>query len=276
MSLSSLRYSLSTAEGGYFLLVVLLTPCLDYFLIHRRYTSSASRLRIFQFRALYLILISLLGYALHDHHTILHASTALQKRAGWHTLYDGWLYYTALGLSVASHLSNLHETYRCSVDQPYRATKLHMLRPIRCRLPVTATERTWYSLYCIAAAVCEHFIYRVLLLHWLAAHLSPLQAVVAAGAVFGIAHCYWHVGMFGDAMTALLFGLAGLIVAVEYVMYGSVVVLAVSRAMSGLAMLVRYRPTVDAPDLAKDLIKGCELDEQSVVGWWRNRPNSVR
>ena len=254
MSVSTLLSSLWTAEGAYFIFVLLLSPWIDYFTIDRRYTSSASRLRIYRTGVACLILFSLLGYALHDHRTILHASTALQKQAGWHTLYDGWLYQVVLVLSIVSCVPSLYIWYRCSVDQPYRATYLKELRPLRYLLPVTSTERTWYAALSIAAGVCEEWIYRLLLLHWLSAHLPPLAAVVVGAVAFGFAHLYQ--GMVGVVRA----GCAGLMLGLLYVLFGSWIVVAVSHAAADLQVLLLYRPMVDEPDEAKKLVKGCKLD----------------
>ena len=254
MSVSTLLSSLLTTQGAYFILVLLVGPWVDYFTINRHHTSSTARLRIYRSGVAFLVVYSLVGYALHGSHTAVHAGAALQKQAGWHELFDGWLHTAVVALTVVSSLPSFYVWYRCCVDQPYRATYLKELRPLRYLLPVTALERLWFGALSVAAGVCEEWIYRLLLLHWLSAHLSPMASVVVGAALFGFAHLYQ--GMLGIVRA----GAAGLMFGLLYVTLGSWWVVAVAHAMADLQVLLLYRPDVDAPDEAKRLVKGCKLE----------------
>ena len=256
MSVASLLSSLLTARGAYFLLLLFVSPWIDYLTIDRRHTSTASRLRLYRTAVACLLFFSLIGYALHDHHTILHASAALQKQAGWHELYGGWLYRSVAALTLASTVSSVYIWRRCHVDQVYRATNLPQLRSLRYLLPVTSHERRWYAALSLAAGLCEEFMYRLLLLHWLSAHMPPMTAVLAGGVAFGCAHVYQGLGGVVRASAAgVWFGLA-------YVLFGSVALVAVQHVAADLQVLVLYRPMEDTPKEAEKLVEGCKLEAE--------------
>lgn len=254
MSFSTLLSSLTTAEGVYFLFILLLTPWIDYLTIDRCYTSSASRLRIYRTGIACLSLFSLLGYLLHDHRTLLHASSALQKRAGWHELYGGWLHSGVAWVTVASCLPSLYVWRRCWVDLSYRVTYSQQLHSLRYLAPVTRGEQVWYAGLSIAAGLCEEFIYRLLLLQWLSQHMSPMAAVAVGVVAFGTAHAYQGAGGVVRA------GGAGLMFGLVYVLFGSYWVVAVCHMLADLQVLVLYRPMEDEPEEARKLVSGCKLE----------------
>jgi membrane protease YdiL (CAAX protease family) len=77
-------------------------------------------------------------------------------------------------------------------------------------LPSTGEERRWWWLVCITAGVCEEFVYRGFLLHYLHVlpfHLSLTWALVASSVIFGIGHLYQGVaGAVQTAVAGFLFG----------------------------------------------------------------------
>jgi len=102
-------------------------------------------------------------------------------------------------------------------------------------LPSSAEERRWWWLVCITAGVCEEFVYRGFLLHYL--HVLPFQlsvtwALVVSSAIFGIGHLYQGVG--GAVQTAVF----GFVFGCLFLITGSLLVPMVVHAVVDLRALV--------------------------------------
>jgi membrane protease YdiL (CAAX protease family) len=92
------------------------------------------------------------------------------------------------------------------------------LDPVRFLLPTTSAQRWIFVMVCITAGVAEEWIYRGFVLHFLVAEFPVLNdwaIVVAAAAMFGIAHAYQ--GRAGTILTGIL----GLVFSLLYITTGS-------------------------------------------------------
>ena len=102
-------------------------------------------------------------------------------------------------------------------------------------LPSSGEERRWWWLVCITAGVCEEFVYRGFLLHYLHVlpfHLSLTWALVLSSMIFGIGHLYQGVG--GAVQTAVL----GFVFGGLFLITGSLLVPMVVHAVVDLRALV--------------------------------------
>lgn len=101
-------------------------------------------------------------------------------------------------------------------------------------VPSTLEERRWWWLVCITAGICEEFVYRGFLLHYLRVvpfHLSLTWALVVAAIIFGIGHLYQ--GIAGGVQTAIL----GFVFGGIFVMTGSLLIPIVLHAVMDLRVL---------------------------------------
>lgn len=92
------------------------------------------------------------------------------------------------------------------------------LEPIRFLLPTTAAQRWVFVLVCLTAGIAEEWIYRGFVLHFLVSALPAVNGwlvVLAAAAMFGIAHAYQ--GKAGTVLTGVL----GFVFSLFYIGTGS-------------------------------------------------------
>ena len=86
------------------------------------------------------------------------------------------------------------------------------LEAIRFLLPTTIAQRWAFVLVCLTAGIAEEWIYRGFVLHFLVSAIPAVNGwivVLAAAAMFGIAHAYQ--GKVGTALTGVLGFLFGLL-----------------------------------------------------------------
>jgi membrane protease YdiL (CAAX protease family) len=92
-----------------------------------------------------------------------------------------------------------------------RAAIRKALRKLDYILPSRAKEDAWFAALCVTAGVCEEWLYRGFLLHYLATgpwHLSLGVALILSAGIFGFNHLYQGLsGMFASAILGLVFGL---------------------------------------------------------------------
>ena len=109
------------------------------------------------------------------------------------------------------------------------------LEPIRFLLPATMAQRWIFVLVCLTAGIAEEWIYRGFVLHFLVAELPALNGwiiVVAAAAMFGIAHAYQ--GRAG----AILTGILGVVFSLFYITTGNLLLSMVLHALLDLRILL--------------------------------------
>ncbi|WP_114241168.1 CPBP family intramembrane glutamic endopeptidase [Dyella sp. C9] len=131
------------------------------------------------------------------------------------------------------------------------------MRRLRFMTPVSRQERWWWVAVSITAGVCEEWLYRGFLLHYLAGNLAggPTLGLTAAwllsSIAFGVAHLYQgRHGMVSTGIAGLAFGLMALLT-------GSLWLPMLVHSLIDLQVLVIYHPARDAPEEAAALVAGC-------------------
>lgn len=118
-------------------------------------------------------------------------------------------------------------------------------------LPRTTLQRWLFALVCITAGICEEWIYRGFILHFLLTRAPGLAAwvtIVASALLFGIAHIYQ--GTLGTVMTTIL----GVVFALLYLATGSLLLPMLIHALIDLRIFLllpalRFAPS-GAPDVS--------------------------
>ncbi|MHB1795164.1 MAG: CPBP family intramembrane glutamic endopeptidase [Acidobacteriaceae bacterium] len=117
------------------------------------------------------------------------------------------------------------------------------LEKISIYLPQTARERRWFVAASFTAGICEEFLYRGFLIHYLHTltwHLGLWVALIVSSVVFGLGHIYQ--GILGIAQTAVM----GFLFAVLYVATGSLLVPIILHILIDLRVLLLLPKTWDA------------------------------
>ena len=115
-----------------------------------------------------------------------------------------------------------------------RATAGRAAKKLAFLLPSTGEERRWWWLVCITAGVCEEFVYRGFLLHYLHGlpfHLSLTWALAVSSVIFGIGHLYQGVA------SAVQTVVAGFVFGCLFLITGSLLVPMVVHAVVDLRAL---------------------------------------
>lgn len=109
------------------------------------------------------------------------------------------------------------------------------LEPIRFLLPTTTAQRWVFVLVCLTAGIAEEWIYRGFVLHFLVATLPAVNGwliVIAAAAMFGIAHAYQ--GKVGTVLTGVL----GFVFSLFYIGTGSLLLSMILHALLDLRIFL--------------------------------------
>ncbi|MHB8301691.1 MAG: CPBP family intramembrane glutamic endopeptidase [Acidobacteriaceae bacterium] len=118
-------------------------------------------------------------------------------------------------------------------------------------LPETKTERRWFVLVSLTAGICEEFLYRGFLIHYLhslSLHLELWMALLLSSVIFGLAHVYQ--GVKGILQTALLGFFFGLI----FLMSGTLLLPILLHVLIDLRILLLLPRTKDVlPALSPEL-----------------------
>jgi membrane protease YdiL (CAAX protease family) len=121
-------------------------------------------------------------------------------------------------------------------------------------LPADRRQDLWFAATCITAGICEEWLFRGFLLHYLAAgpwHLSLAVALILSSGIFGLNHLYQGLG--GMTASAIL----GALFALMYLATGSLLLPMIVHALvdlRALALVIGARPR-----------PGDELDETVVA-----------
>jgi membrane protease YdiL (CAAX protease family) len=164
----------------------------------------------------------------------------------------------ATALAVAYTAVALTQGFKAAVDRPFRLRIVKAMRSMRFILPVTRRERQWWILVSLSAGVCEEILYRGFVTQYFSGSLGAtislgtVGACLTASLLFGFAHAYQ--GVTGIVRS----GLAGLLLGAIAILSGGLLIPIVLHVLFDLQMLWMYRPMVDEPDVAAQLIKGCE------------------
>lgn len=164
----------------------------------------------------------------------------------------------ATGLAVAYTSLTLGQGLKVAMNRALRLKIARAMQSLRFALPVTARERHWWVLVSLSAGVCEEILYRGFVTHYFSGSLSatiPLGTVGAwltASLFFGFAHAYQ--GVAGIVRTTL----GGLLLGSIAILSGGLLLPIVLHILFDLQTLWMYRPMADEPDIAAQLIKGCE------------------
>lgn len=109
------------------------------------------------------------------------------------------------------------------------------LEAIRFLLPTTIAQRWVFVLVCLTAGIAEEWIYRGFILHFLVSALPAVNGwiiVVAAAAMFGIAHAYQ--GKAGTVLTGVL----GFLFSLFYLGTGSLLLSMILHALLDLRIFL--------------------------------------
>lgn len=109
------------------------------------------------------------------------------------------------------------------------------LEAIRFLLPTTIAQRWVFVIVCLTAGIAEEWIYRGFVLHFLVSALPAVDGwiiVLAAAAMFGIAHAYQ--GKVGTALTGVL----GFVFSLFYIGTGSLLLAMILHALLDLRIFL--------------------------------------
>lgn len=167
------------------------------------------------------------------------------------------VFVVALVLTTAYVCVVLWQGLKIGLNPALRARIASAMRPVRFALPVTPRERHWWILVSLSAGVCEEVLYRGFAMHYFSGSLSaaiPLGTVGAwlvSSAFFGFAHAYQGTGgIIRSTVCGLILGLITLLT-------GGLLLPIALHFVFDLQMLWMYRPMVDDPDTAAQLVAGC-------------------
>lgn len=236
--------------------LVLTFPFLDLPTMNRlrRRTSREGRLRLYRLSVLSAWPLALLVWASAGT-TRRWTLAPSNAELGWPGM--PWL-RTALSVVLVAYFALAFwpggRTLLVPVRRPQYA---HAMRRLRFMLPVSPRERLWWIAVCITAGVCEEWLYRGFLMHYLAGHLTggPALGLTAAwllsSLAFGVAHLYQgRAGVISTGIAGLAFGLLAIFT-------GSLWLPMLLHILADLQVLALYHPAHDTPEEAAILVAGC-------------------
>lgn len=221
----------------------------------KQFTNSAARLSTFRSGIVHLWASALLALALASplqlfvvHQAADDGAWLLSKPVAQALAFILLVMYFALAFAPALH---------CAMRPKARQKYSGAMRPLQYMLPISDIERRWWVLLSISAGVCEEVFFRGFLPQFLQGqlhggwNLSPTGAWLLASLLFGA--CHFYQGVAGIVRTAL----AGLMFSLLAIFSGSLLLPMVLHVLVDLTILWMYRPQLDDPAAAAQLVQGC-------------------
>jgi membrane protease YdiL (CAAX protease family) len=220
----------------------------------KQFTSSAARLSAFRSGIVYLWASALCSLALVSPLQLFLVRPAAADMA-W-LLGQSWTKALALILLVMYFSLAFVPALHCLVRRDARQKYSTAMRPLQYMLPISHSERRWWVLLSISAGVCEEVFFRGFLPEFLQGRLhggwslSPTGAWALACLLFGV--CHFYQGVAGIVRTAL----AGLMFSLLAILSGNLLLPIVLHILVDLGILWIYRPQLDNPATAAQLVQG--------------------
>jgi membrane protease YdiL (CAAX protease family) len=222
----------------------------------KQFTSSERRTRWYRLNIIGLCVLAVAALAL-AYPVNIFALANQGSIATWLGAHPA-IFLSATALAVAYTAVTLLQGFKAAVDRPFRLRIVNAMRSMQFMLPVTRRERQWWILVSLSAGVCEEILYRGFVTQYFSGSLGATMSLGTVGAwltaslFFGLAHAYQ--GVTGIVRS----GLAGLLLGAIAILSGGLLIPIVLHFLFDLQVLWTYRPMADEPDIAAQLIKGCE------------------
>ena len=238
--------------------LLVIVPILELYFDRRlkRFTSSKHRIAWYGLNIVVLCLLALAAVAAAHPLSIfvLAHQSAIAFSFSGHRLAS----LAAIALVGAYTMLTLGQGFRAAFDRSFRLRIAKAMRSMRFMLPVSERERRWWILVSLAAGFCEEILYRGFITQYFSGSLGATISIGTVGAwllasvCFGLAHAYQ--GLSGVVRS----GLGGLLLGAIAILSGGLWVPILLHFVFDLQTLWIYRPVVDEPDTAAQLIKGCD------------------
>lgn len=164
----------------------------------------------------------------------------------------------AMALLLLFAALSLAPALQCRFHPRRRLKYMQAVHYLHFLLPVAARERRWWLLLSLTAGICEEFMFRGFLLHFLTGQMAGglslglTSAWLLSSLAFGLGHLYQGpLGVLRTALAGLMFGLLALL-------SGSLLLPMALHALVDAAVLWIYDPQQDTPQAAARLIAGCD------------------
>jgi len=225
-----------------FFFLVVIAPLWDYSYMRRlkREPSSRRKIGVYQTLCAWLWAATFVAWLAVDWRTLFTIDAGAGQIAWIHI---AWLRYLIVAvvvlLAAALLLPIAIVAWTRLARRPRKYASADALKAMAWFLPATWSERRWFAAVSVTAGICEEFLFRGFVLHYL--HFAPWNvdltlALVISAVIFGIQHLYQ--GTAGAAQSAVLGFLLGLL----YLISGSLLLPILLHAIMDLRMLMILRP----------------------------------
>lgn len=228
-----------------FLFLLVIAPAWDYYDTRRlkQNPTSPARVRYYATLCAWLWGAALVACLVVGWRSLAMVSPAPQEMS-WLLRHIWVRYFVVLVLFVLAAIvawTYLGVVWMSARKQPrkYATSDLMQKLSYAYLFPATRMERRWWVLVGLTAGICEEFLFRGFLLHYL--HSSPWQldltlALLVSSFVFGLQHLYQGAkGVIASAVLGALFGLL-------FLLSGSLLLPILLHAALDLRLLVILRP----------------------------------
>ncbi len=222
----------------------------------KQFSSSAARLAVMRRGVIQWWLLTLAALALAWPLDLFHLPPASGK-LDWlreHPLPR----QAAIAVLLLFYALSLAPALQCRFHPRLRLKYLDAVHYLHFLLPVAPLERRWWLVLSLTAGICEEFMFRGFLLHFLTGQmagglsLNLTAAWLLSSLAFGLGHLYQ------GALGVLRTGLAGLMFGLLALLSGSLLLPMVLHVLVDAAVLWIYHPQQDTPQAAARLIAGCD------------------
>ena len=226
-----------------FFFLLVLAPAWDLWDTRRlkRNPTSAGKIRYYKTLCAWLWIATVVAYLAVGVRPILTIYPAAEE-IPW-LLEHPWVFYSVeavIALFVALTFLPIVIVIRKKLrKQPRTYSSADSLKSLSYVLPATRSERRWFVFVCITAGICEEWLFRGFLLHYLHAFpfaLGLTLALLISAVIFGLQHLYLGAG--GAVATTL----SGVIFGLLFILTGSLLLPILLHAATDLRMLVILRP----------------------------------